>query len=77
MFDGHGNVTTELYLLGGFRAESGGRTIIELRGATATKLLAYLALHRQNRPRRMYLASLFWPDGSETRARRRLSHMLW
>ncbi len=67
----------ELRLLGGFRASVQGEPVAGLRASAPTRLLAYLALHRDTRPRRMFVAGLFWPDGSDLRARRRLSHTLW
>ena len=64
-------------MLGGFQASAGGEPIAGLRATAPTRLLAYLALHRGTAARRVYLAGLFWPDGSDLRARRRLSHTLW
>lgn len=70
-------MTIELHLLGGFGASVDGVPIPALRSGASARLLSYLAMHRTTRPRRTYLASTFWPDGSESRARRRLSHTLW
>lgn len=70
-------MTIELQLFGGFSARTDGEHINGLRAAAPARLLAYLALNGDSRPRRVYLASQFWPDGSELRARRRLSHTLW
>lgn len=64
-------------MLGGFQATADGEPIAGLRATAPTRLLAYLALHRGTAARRVYLAGLFWPDGSDLRARRRLSHTLW
>ncbi len=70
-------MTIELQLLGGFNATASGVPIEGLSAAGPGRLLSYLALHRHAPARRMYLAALFWPDGSDVRARRRLSHNLW
>ena len=70
-------MTIELQLFGGFSVRADGSPIPGLRAAAPARLLAYLALHPNARPRRVYLAGQFWPDGSELRARRRLSHTLW
>lgn len=77
MSDGGANLSIHLRLLGGFQASAGGEPIAGLRATAPTRLLAYLALHRGTAARRVYLAGLFWPDGSDLRARRRLSHTLW
>ncbi len=70
-------MTVHLRLLGGFQASADGEPIAGLRATAPTRLLSYLALHRATSARRVYLAGLFWPDGSDLRARRRLSHTLW
>ena len=77
MSDGGANLSIHLRMLGGFQASAGGEPIAGLRATAPTRLLAYLALHRGTAARRVYLAGLFWPDGSDLRARRRLSHTLW
>jgi len=70
-------MTIELQLFGGFTARADGRPIPGLSASAPARLLAYLALHRDSRPRRVFLAGAFWPEGSDLRARRRLSHTLW
>jgi DNA-binding SARP family transcriptional activator/tetratricopeptide (TPR) repeat protein len=70
-------MTIELQLFGGFAAKADGQAISGLRAAAPARLFAYLALNRETGARRAFLAGLFWPDGSDLRARRRLSHTLW
>ncbi len=71
------DLSIQLRLFGGFEASVDGELIASLRAPAPVRLLSYLALHRPGRTRRVFLAGLFWPDGSDSRARRRLSHTLW
>ena len=63
----------ELQLFGGFAAKVDGQAISGLRAAAPARLFAYLALDLETGARRAFLAGRFWPDGSDLRARRRLS----
>ena len=58
-----------LHLLGTFQAELNSRSLENFRSNKVRALLAYLAMERNHRHMRAYLAGLFWPDWPETAAR--------
>ena len=66
-----------IHLLGGFSVEYAGRQLPPLSSRPARLLLASLVLDAGRPLQRSVLAARLWPDASETRARRRLSHALW
>lgn len=66
-----------IHLFGGFLLEQGGRLLPPIASRVGRSLLAYLVMHRGRPHQRDYLAGSFWPELSEGRARRRLSHTLW
>lgn len=66
-----------IHLLGGFLLEHGTRPLPPIPSRAGRSLFAYLAVHRDRPHQRDYLAGIFWPELSEARARRRLSHVLW
>lgn len=64
-------------MFGGLSLEAGGEQLPPIASRTGRSLLAYLVAHRNTAPARDLLAGMFWPDMTETLARRRLSHALW
>ncbi|MBT8218120.1 MAG: AAA family ATPase [Acidimicrobiia bacterium] len=64
-------------MFGGLSLEAGGEQLPPIASRTGRSLLAYLIAHRATAPARDLLAGMFWPDMTETLARRRLSHALW
>ncbi len=66
-----------IYLFGGFRLQTQDIPLPTIRSRVARSLFAYLATHRERPHTRRLLAGLFWPEETETRARRRLSQALW
>jgi DNA-binding SARP family transcriptional activator len=58
-----------VYLLGGVRLEVEGRVITQFRSQKVALLLAYLLVHRERIHSRIELATLFYPDYDESRAR--------
>ncbi len=74
---GRGMSKLRIHLLGGFQLDVEGRTLPPIPSAAGRSLLAYLVSHRDLRHTRDLLAGTFWPDRSESSARRRLSHALW
>ena len=69
---GHGRAADPS--LGGFLAEWGVHPIPLIPSRLGRSLLAYLVINRNRPQMRDYLGGMFWPDLSEGRARRRLSH---
>ena len=65
-----------IHLLGSFRLTAVDQGAIGLDQARLQELLAYLLLHRGQRPPRQRLAFLFWPDSSEKQALTNLRN-LW
>ena len=65
------------YLFGGFTIQRDGLRVPPPASQKARALLAYLLVHPGVAHERAYLAGLFWPDLSESVARRRLSQALW
>jgi len=66
-----------IHLFGGFLLEQNGRTLAPIPSRAGRSLFAYLVTNRGRHHQRELLAGVFWPDQSESRARRRLSHALW
>ena len=66
----------KIYLLGQFKLQA-GRWPLELPSRPAQSLLAYLALNAGVDHRREKLASLLWPESSESNARGYLRQALW
>ncbi len=69
-------MTLNLHLLGQFKLETQER-LLELPSRPAQSLLAYLALNAGVTQRREKLASLLWPETSESNARSYLRQALW
>jgi predicted ATPase/DNA-binding SARP family transcriptional activator len=65
-----------IFLLGQFKLQAENQ-LIELPSRPAQSLLAYLALNVGVTHRREKLASLLWPDATETNARSYLRQALW
>jgi len=65
-----------IFLLGQFKLQAEDR-LIELPSRPAQSLLAYLALNAGVTHRREKLASLLWPETTETNARSYLRQALW
>ena len=63
-----GRMGLNIYLLGQFKLAADERRI-ELPSRPAQSLLAYLALNAGVNQRREKLASLLWPEATETNAR--------
>ncbi|HEX6287023.1 MAG TPA: BTAD domain-containing putative transcriptional regulator [Acidimicrobiia bacterium] len=66
-----------VHLFGGFLLERGGIALPPIASRAGRSLFAYLVMHRDRPLNRELVAGTFWPELSETRARRRLSHTLW
>ncbi len=66
-----------IHLLGGFLLEWGDHPVPPIPSRLGRSLLAYLVINRNRPQMRDYLGGMFWPELSEGRARRRLSHTLW
>ena len=66
-----------IQLFGGFLLEHGSRALPPIPSLAGRSLFAFLALNRGRPHARGRLAGMFWPDLTESRARRRLSHALW
>lgn len=64
-------------LLGGFLIEHGDKNLPPISSSAGRSLLAYLITHRRRRHTRDLLAGTFWPERSESSARKRLSQALW
>ena len=71
-----GKMELRIYLLGQFKLLADDRRI-ELPSRPAQSLLAYLALNAGVIQRREKLASLLWPEATETNARSYLRQALW
>jgi DNA-binding SARP family transcriptional activator/Tfp pilus assembly protein PilF len=67
----------QIRLFGGLAIEYDGVPIASISGVTARSLLAYLITYRTQPHTRNLLAGTFWPELSDTAARRRLSQALW
>ena len=66
-----------VFLFGGFLLERGGVSLPPIASRAGRSLFAYLMMRRDRPLNRELVAGTFWPELSETRARRRLSHTLW
>ena len=65
-------------LFGGLSLEREGQFVPPIPSRIGRSLFAYLVTQRHaTPPSRDLLAGMFWPDNTETQARRRLSHSLW
>ncbi len=69
--------TLQIYLFGGFRLAVDDKDLPSIATVRARSLFAYLVMHAERDHTRDLLAGLFWPDLSDTTARRRLSQALW
>ena len=69
--------TLRVHLFGGFLLERGGVALPPIASRAGRSLFAYLMMHRDRPLNRELVAGTFWPELSEARARRRLSHTLW
>jgi DNA-binding SARP family transcriptional activator/tetratricopeptide (TPR) repeat protein/DNA-binding transcriptional ArsR family regulator len=69
--------TLEVATLGGFALRFAGEPLPPIASRAGRSLLGYLLLHRDRPQPRERLATVFWPELPEARARRRLSHTLW
>jgi WD40 repeat protein/DNA-binding SARP family transcriptional activator len=69
-------MSLKIHLLGQFKLQA-NHLPLELPSRPAQSLLAYLALNPGVTYRREKLASLFWPEATETNARRYLRKVLW
>ena len=69
--------TLRLYFLGPLKIRCGERQLPKPATFKSQSLLAYLILHRDQPQPRDRLATLFWGDRPERRARRSLSTALW
>ena len=67
----------KVYLFGNFRLTCHGNTVEVQLGPIAQALLSYLLINRHRTHRRETLATLFWGDYTEKRARHCLNTMLW
>ena len=65
-----------IYLLGGFSLVSDDTPITSLEWPRLQSLLTYLVLHRHSPQSRTHLASLLWPDSTETQAHTNLRTLL-
>src|SRR6266508_2296726 len=66
----------EVRLIGKFDIKCDGKTVI-ISSRTAQSLFAYLILNAGTSYRRERLAGMFWPDGTEEKARAYLRYELW
>ncbi|MGH3443617.1 MAG: BTAD domain-containing putative transcriptional regulator [Nitriliruptorales bacterium] len=66
-----------VHLFGGFGVERGADPLPPIPSRAGRTLFSYLIVHRHRAHARDELAGIFWPELSESRARRRLSHTLW
>lgn len=66
-----------IHLLGGFLIDMEGQTLPPIPSTVGRSLFAYLVTYRGLRHTRDLLAGTFWPDRSESSARKRLSQTLW
>src|SRR2546423_9520004 len=71
-----GYAVLHIQLLGGFSLVSDDTPIISVEWPRLQSLLTYLVLHRHSRQSRTHLASLLWPDSSETQAHTNLRTLL-
>ncbi len=69
-------MSLKIYLLGQFQLQTDGHPF-ELPSRPAQSLLAYLVLNPGVMHRREKLASLIWPDATETNARSYLRQAIW
>ncbi len=65
-----------IHLLGGFSLVSDDTPITSVEWPRLQSLLTYLVLHRHSRQSRTHLASLLWPDSTETQAHTNLRTLL-
>lgn len=66
-----------IYLFGGFLLERAEIALPPIASRAGRSLFAYLVMNRARPLQRDLLAGSFWPELSEGKARRRLSHTLW
>ena len=71
-----GHAGLHIHLLGGFSLVSDDTPITSVEWPRLQSLLAYLVLHHQSRQSRTHLASLLWPDSTETQAHTNLRTLL-
>ena len=69
--------TLEISLLGGFQLRRDGVPLEPIALRAGRSLLAYLLMNQERPHTRDLLAGTFWPDLSNSGARRRLSQALW
>ncbi len=69
-------MSLQIFLLGQFKLQVGDQSL-ELPSRPAQSLLAYLTLNAGVTQRREKLASLLWPEATETNARSYLRQALW
>ncbi|HXV71556.1 MAG TPA: hypothetical protein VEB69_09160, partial [Acidimicrobiia bacterium] len=69
--------TLRVHLFGGFLLERGGVALPPIASRAGRSLFAYLVMHRDRPVNREVVAGTFWPELTDSRARRRLSHTLW
>ncbi len=67
----------EVTLFGGFTLRRGGEVVPPIASRVGRSLFAYLAVQAGVALPRERLVNEFWPELSESRGRRRLSHTLW
>src|SRR3989475_11988836 len=68
--------TLHIRLLGDFSLIYNDRQVTSLNTTRLQSLFAYLVLHRDVPQQRQHLASLFWPDTTESQARNNLRQLL-
>lgn len=66
-----------MHLFGGFLLERDGVALPPIASRVGRSVFAFLVMHRDRPMHRDLLAGIFWPDLSESKARRRLSQTLW
>ena len=67
----------QAFLFGGFVLRKDSVNLPLPDATDARRLLAYLLLHKSKLHSRTALLGVFWPEMSETRARRALSQAIW
>lgn len=67
----------DIHMLGGLMLEYDGRVLPPIATRIGRSLFAFLVGRRDTQPTRDLVAGTFWPEMTETQARRRLSQTLW